>query len=146
ERLADDERITHWEVFANSAPYFMTENGYVSGGFDANEEQLRVDAMDSFAGYLTHVSEFLEDTYDIDVATIDPFNEPNTHYWSTSLSGGEHVGGRQEGMHVGHERQNQMIAALAERLEAPETTTEADISAMDETNPGRFVTNWKGYT
>ena len=29
ERLAADGQITHWETFANSAPYFMTESGYV---------------------------------------------------------------------------------------------------------------------
>lgn len=146
ERLAEDDRISHWELFANSAPYFMTENGYVSGGEDANAEQLRLDAMDDFAGYLVTVAEFLEETYGIDVATIDPFNEPNTDYWSTWFDDdGVPTGGRQEGMHVGPERQNLMIKALAERLGQADTTTETGISVMDETHPDRFVTNWRGY-
>src|SRR5699024_7585120 len=88
QQLAEDDQITHWEVFANSAPYFMTESGYVSGGFDGNDEQLRPEAMDKFAGYLAEVTDFLEDEYDIDVDTIDPFNEPNTDYWSTTLENG----------------------------------------------------------
>ncbi|HLS62960.1 MAG TPA: glycoside hydrolase [Ruania sp.] len=145
ERLVADEQITHWELFANSAPYFMTENGYVSGGFDGDDEQLRVDAMDSFAGYLTEVADFLEREHGLQIDTIDPFNEPNTNYWSTQLEDGVPVGGRQEGMHVGPERQVQMIAALAERLQAGTTATEATISAMDETNPGTFARNWAAY-
>ncbi|MCM3659509.1 RICIN domain-containing protein [Georgenia satyanarayanai] len=145
ERLVEDERISHWEVFANSAPYFMTQNGYVSGGFNGNDENLNPAAMDKFAGYLVTVAEFLEDEYGLDVATIDPFNEPNTNYWSTQLGpDGNPTGGRQEGMHVGPERQVDMIAALDERLETAET--DAVISAMDETNPSTFARNWNAYT
>lgn len=145
ERLEEDQRITHWELFANSAPYFMTENGYVSGGFDGNAENLNPAAMEKFAGYLVTVAEFLEDEYGMDVATIDPFNEPNTNYWSTTLGpDGNPTGGRQEGMHVGPERQVEMIAALDERLSTAET--DAVISAMDETNPSTFARNWAAYT
>ena len=49
ERLAADDQITHWETFANSAPYFMTESGYVSGGFNASSEQLKPAAEAQFA-------------------------------------------------------------------------------------------------
>lgn len=147
ERLAQDDQITHWEVFANSAPYFMTESGYVSGGINnATAEQLRIASMDAFATYLTRVSEHLENTYDIDIATIDPFNEPNTNYWSTTFTQGVPTGGRQEGMHVGPARQGLMIDALARVLDDPATTTDAIVSAMDETNPGTFVTNWNAYS
>src|SRR5699024_2909975 len=145
EQLAEDDQITHWEVFANSAPYFMTENGYVSGGFDGNDEQLRPGAMDKFAGYLAEVTDFLEDEYDIDVDTIDPFNEPNTDYWSTTLENGSLVECRQAGTHVGPERQKQVLAALQDRLQKDSTATDADISAMDETNPGTFARNWRAY-
>lgn len=144
QRLADDDRITHWEVFANSAPYFMTESGYVSGGIgDGNAEQLRPDAIDDFAAYLTRVTEELESAHGIDVATIDPLNEPNTNYWSTTLTGGVPTGGRQEGMHVGPARQAELVQALADRLAT--SSSDAGVSAMDETNPGTFVTNWNAY-
>ncbi|MFC4555475.1 glycoside hydrolase [Georgenia faecalis] len=146
EQLTEDEQITHWETFANSAPYFMTVSGYVSGGIsDGNAENLRPDAIDDFTAYLTTVSEHLEDTYGIDVATIDPFNEPNTNYWSTTLRDGVPVGGRQEGMHVGPQRQVAVVRSLAARLADDATTTDAVISAMDETNPGIFATNWAAY-
>ncbi|MCM0639489.1 glycoside hydrolase [Cellulomonas wangsupingiae] len=146
EQLAADEQITHWETFANSAPWFMTENGYVSGGFDATTEQLRPDSVGAFAQYLARVSEALEDAHGIEVATIDPLNEPNTNYWGTTLDeDGVPVGGRQEGMHVGPARQADLIDALAGRLRAEGSTTDAVVSAMDETNPGTFVRNWNAY-
>jgi O-glycosyl hydrolase len=145
ERLAQDDQISHWEVFANSAPYFMTESGYVSGGIgNGSAEQLRTDAIDDFATYLTTVTEHLEDTYGIEVATVDPLNEPNTSYWSTTLTNGVPTGGRQEGMHVGPARQALLIDALADELSA--STSDAVVSAMDETNPGTFVTNWTSYS
>lgn len=144
ERLAQDDQISHWEVFANSAPYFMTESGYVSGGIgNGSAENLRTDAIDDFATYLTAVTEHLEDTYGIDVATVDPLNEPNTSYWSTTLTNGVPTGGRQEGMHVGPARQALLIDALADALAG--STSDAVVSAMDETNPGTFVTNWNAY-
>lgn len=145
ERLAADGRITHWETFANSAPYFMTESGYVSGGFNASAEQLKPAAIGPFAEYLVRVTEHLEAQYGIDVESIDPLNEPNTNYWGTTLQNGAPVGGRQEGMHVGPARQAQLVDALRAELDAEATTTGAGIAAMDETNPGIFATNWAAY-
>ena len=145
ERLAADDQITHWETFANSAPYFMTESGYVSGGFNASSEQLKPAAQAQFATYLVKVTEHLEDEYGIDVDTIDPFNEPNTNYWGTTLSNGKPVGGRQEGMHVGPARQVPLVDAVRAELDDPATTTDAGLAAMDETNPTTFATNWAAY-
>ena len=36
-------KITKWEAFSNSPPWFQTVSGYVSGGFDANTDQIRRD-------------------------------------------------------------------------------------------------------
>ncbi|WP_353808859.1 glycoside hydrolase [Agromyces sp. SYSU T00194] len=145
ERLTADDQISHWETFANSAPYFMTESGYVSGGFNSSAEQLKPAAIDDFATYLVNVTAHLEQEYGIDVDTIDPLNEPNTNYWGTTISGGVPVGGRQEGMHVGPARQAQLIDALAAALADPDAGTDVGIAAMDETNPGTFATNWAAY-
>lgn len=144
------DKITTWEAFSNSPPYFLTESGFVSGGInDANAEQLAPEDMDAFAGYLVNVVEHLEQTYGIDFSSLDPFNEPNTNYWGTTIPQGQTwptSASRQEGAHIGPARQNQMIQALAERLAMPSTTTDVPISAMDETNPSRFVTNWNGWS
>ncbi|WP_141307668.1 glycoside hydrolase [Streptomyces spinoverrucosus] len=142
DRIKKD--ITHWETFSNSPPWFMTVSGYVSGGFDSSKDQLKTESVDDFAEYLVGATERLEKAHGIKVDTLDPFNEPNTPYWGTRLGeDGEPVGGRQEGAHMGPELQQQVLRALAPALE--KSRTGADISAMDETNPGTFATNWNSY-
>ncbi|GAA2288880.1 hypothetical protein GCM10010145_51200 [Streptomyces ruber] len=142
DRIKKD--ITHWETFSNSPPWFMTESGYVSGGFNATDDQLKTESIDDFAAYLAGVTKRLEKAHGIEVDTVDPFNEPNTNYWSTRLGAdGEPVGGRQEGAHMGPELQQKVIKALAPALK--KARTKAEISAMDETNPGIFAQNWTAY-
>lgn len=142
DRIKDE--VTHWETFSNSPPWFMTVSGYVSGGFDANADQLKTQSVDDFAAYMVGVTERLEEAHGIDVATVDPFNEPNTDYWGTQLgTDGNPTGGRQEGAHIGPELQQQVIPALAAALDG--SSTDAVISAMDETNPGTFARNWNSY-
>lgn len=143
-------KITHWEAFSNSPPYFLTQSGFVSGGINnATSEQLATADMDKFAGYLTTVVDELEKEHGIQFDTIDPFNEPNTNYWSTRIPSGATwptSESRQEGAHIGPQRQDEMIKALAARLADPDTRTDAVISAMDETNPGIFQTNWNAWS
>ncbi|MEU9337642.1 glycoside hydrolase [Streptomyces sp. NPDC048290] len=137
--------IDHWETFSNSPPWFMTESGYVSGGFDAGADQLRADAVDDFAAYVAGATRRLERAHGIRVDTVDPFNEPDTTYWSTWLGpDGEPVGGRQEGAHMGPALQERVLRALEPALR--EAGTGAGISAMDETNPDLFAANWNAYT
>lgn len=143
------EKITHWEAFSNSPPYFLTQSGYVSGGIgNGNTEQLAPEDMAAFADYLITVVEHIEQTHGIDFASIDPFNEPNTNYWSTNLGedGWPTSASRQEGAHIGPAAQDAMIQALAARIAEPGTTTDVPISAMDETNPSTFVRNWNGWS
>ncbi|PRY54994.1 glycoside hydrolase [Glycomyces artemisiae] len=144
DAVKDD--VTHWEAFSNSPPYFQTVSGYVSGGFDASQDQIRTDTVDEFALYLTEVMERVEAEHGIEFDTVDPLNEPNTNYWGTQLGpdGVQPTGGRQEGAHAGPELQQLVIDALAERLS--ESELDAVVSAMDETNPGTFVRNWNAYT
>jgi len=142
-------KVTHWEAFSNSPPYFLTQSGYVSGGINnATSEQLATSDMDKFAGYVVNVVDELEKAHGITFDTIDPFNEPNTNYWQTRIENGQTwpSGGRQEGAHIGPQAQDAMVKALAARLAQPTTTTDAVISAMDETNPGIFATNWNTWS
>lgn len=142
DRIKND--IDHWETFSNSPPWFMTKSGYVSGGFNATDEQLKPESVDDFAAYMAGATKRLEKAHGIKVDTVDPFNEPNTNYWSTRLGAdGEPVGGRQEGAHIGPEAQQKVISALAPALK--KARTGARISAMDETNPSIFAQNWNTY-
>ncbi|MET7916404.1 RICIN domain-containing protein [Streptomyces avermitilis] len=142
DRIKND--IDHWETFSNSPPWFMTTSGYVSGGFNSGEDQLKADSIDDFAAYLAGATKRLEKAHGIKVDTLDPFNEPNTGYWGTRLGAdGRPVGGRQEGAHIGPELQQKVIRALAPALKKAKTGTK--ISAMDETNPNIFAQNWNSY-
>lgn len=137
--------VTHWETFSNSPPWFMTVSGYVSGGFDPTADQLKTESVDDFAAYLAGATQRLEKAHGIEVDTVDPFNEPNTNYWSTRLGAdGEPVGGRQEGAHIGPALQEKVLHALAPALK--KAKTRAGISAMDETNPSIFAQNWNAYS
>jgi O-glycosyl hydrolase len=143
DRIKKD--ITHWETFSNSPPWFMTVSGYVSGGFDATADQLKAGSVDDFAAYLAGATERLEQAHGIEVDTVDPFNEPNTPYWSTRLGAdGRPVGGRQEGAHISPALQQQVLHALAPALE--KARTNAKVSAMDETDPSLFAENWNAYS
>ena len=136
--------VTHWEAFSNSPPYFQTVSGYTSGGFDSSADQLKTESIDDFNTYLVRVVEELEKAHGIEVDTLNPFNEPNTNYWGTQLNDdGEPTGGRQEGAHMGPGLQQEVLRNLAPKLDG--SSSDATISAMDETNPGVFATNWNSY-
>ncbi|MDF3143537.1 MULTISPECIES: glycoside hydrolase [unclassified Streptomyces] len=138
------DKVTRWEAFSNSPPWFQTVSGYVSGGFDASADQIRADRVDDFATYLVRVSERLEQAHGIEFDTVDPLNEPNTPYWGTQIGAdGRPTGGRQEGAHAGPELQQKVVLALDKALDGARTG--AEISAMDETNPGIFTQNWNAY-
>ena len=139
------DKVDRWEAFSNSPPWFQTVSGYVSGGFDANVDQIRPDKVDEFAEYLVRVSEHIESAHGIRFDSIDPLNEPNTNYWGTTLGAdGQPTGGRQEGAHAGPELQQKVLLALSKRLRTAKT--KAVVSGMDETNPGIFARNWNAFT
>ncbi|HWS36289.1 MAG TPA: glycoside hydrolase, partial [Actinoplanes sp.] len=141
DQIKDDVDI--WEAFSNSPPYFQTVSGYVSGGFNSSADQIRTDRVDEFATYLTRVAQHIEQAHGIDFDTIDPLNEPNTNYWGTTLGAdGQPTGGRQEGAHAGPALQQAVILALRDKARA----AGMQVSAMDETNPGTFMTNWNAYS
>ncbi|MEV7959478.1 glycoside hydrolase [Streptomyces sp. NPDC088141] len=141
KRIKND--IDHWETFSNSPPWFMTVNGYVSGGFNAGVDQLKESSVDDFAAYLSGASKRLEKSEGIKVDTIDPFNEPIGH-WGTRLDADGKPVGRQEGADFGPELQQKVLAALAPALK--EAKVGAGISAMDESTPWGFATTWDSYS
>lgn len=138
------DKVTRWEAFSNSPPWFQTVSGYVSGGLDSGADQIRADRVDDFAAYLVRVTERLEREHGITFDTIDPLNEPNTTYWGTQLGAdGQPTGGRQEGAHAGPALQQKVLLALDKALRG--ASTDARVSAMDETNPTLFTQNWNAY-
>ncbi|MFK0009149.1 glycoside hydrolase [Paenarthrobacter sp. NPDC090520] len=150
ERLAEDQQITHWEAFSNSPPWFMTKSGYVSGQVNTNKgENLLPEAEGKFAAYMRHAVELLEQGSGIKVDTIDPFNEPNSGYWGTDINAATGkppttYTQKQEGALIYPAAQDRVTKLLAAEL--AKGSTDAVISAMDETDPTKFMTNWNGYS
>ncbi|MFH8370919.1 RICIN domain-containing protein [Streptomyces sp. NPDC018031] len=137
-------QVDHWEAFSNSPPWFMTTSGYVSGGFDPQADQLKPDSVTDYTRYLIGVVERVERAHGIDIATLDPFNEPNGTWRTTLGPDGEPTGGRQEGTHMSPELQRSVLRALHEELRT--AAVDPRISAMDESTPEGFAGNWRAYT
>ena len=152
EQLAAQQQITHWEAFSNSPPWFMTKSGYVSGQVNSNKgENLLPQAEGKFAAYMKHAVELLEQGSGITVDTIDPFNEPNSGYWGTDINAATGkppttYTQKQEGALIYPAAQDRVTKLLAAELAEDGTTTDAVISAMDETDPTKFMTNWNAYS
>ncbi|MET9433258.1 RICIN domain-containing protein [Streptomyces sp. NPDC006551] len=124
-----------FEAFSNSAPYFMTNSGLVSGATDPAKDNLRSDQYERFAAYLSGALQRAQDSTGVRFDSLSPVNEPNTGYWR--------AGGRQEGSHWDPASQARMISTLRATLDAKGVAT--PIAAMDETNSGLFRTNWESY-
>ncbi|MCX5408895.1 RICIN domain-containing protein [Streptomyces sp. NBC_00335] len=124
-----------FEAFSNSAPYFMTNSGLASGAVDGWRDNLRSDQYDRFAAYLTGALQRAQSATGVTFDSLSPVNEPDTDYW--------HAGGRQEGSHWDPASQARMITTLRAALDAKGVTT--PIAGMDETNPGKFRSNWESY-
>ncbi|MGW0465260.1 glycoside hydrolase [Streptomyces sp. NPDC003027] len=124
-----------FEAFSNSAPYFMTNSGLVSGATDPNKDNLRSDQYERFAAYLSGALRRAQDSTGVRFDSLSPVNEPNTGYWR--------AGGRQEGSHWDPASQARMVSTLRATLDADGVAT--PIAAMDETNSGLFRTNWESY-
>lgn len=160
KKLTDDKQVANWELFSNSAPYFMTNSGYVSGHWKGStDDQLAGDgteAADSstnatvkFAKYLARVAKYLKDTYGITPDTVEPLNEPNdcTNCWITQ-GGAGNPSARQEGMSVKSSQQTYLIKALREAMDAQGLAATEDgkqlVSAMDASNSLNFQREFSG--
>ncbi|MGN0068974.1 MAG: glycoside hydrolase [Prevotella sp.] len=118
-----------FEAFSNSAPFFMTYSGCCSGNRKAGMDNLKPENYKAFAQYLIDMCRHYKETYGIEFATLDPFNEPNTNYW--------YAGGTQEGCHFDPQSQVEFLEILAPMLQSSGLNT--SISAPDETNVGKAI-------
>ncbi|WP_240542046.1 glycoside hydrolase [Bifidobacterium sp. CP2] len=76
----DNPDITDVEAFANSAPWFLTNSGYATGGYNSGSNNLA--NPEKFAQYMAKNVEHLE-SLGTNVDTVEPFNESETSYWGT---------------------------------------------------------------
>jgi O-glycosyl hydrolase len=110
------------EAFSNSPPYWMTKSGCASGSSDGSNN-LKDDAYDDFADYLTEVVKHYRDEFGITFRTLEPLNEPNASWWKSN--------GSQEGCHFSPSNQETIIQAVAAKL-VEKGLSETSVSASDE--------------
>ncbi|WP_254878853.1 glycoside hydrolase [Streptomyces sp. NA04227] len=134
-KAAKERGAKTFEAFSNSAPYFMTESGLVSGHNDPWKDNLRSDQYERFAQYLTGAMKRAQNSTGVTFDSLSPVNEPGTDYWR--------AGGRQEGSHWDPASQARMVSTLRATLDKEGLPT--GIAAMDETNSGLFRSNWESY-
>ncbi|GAA4836935.1 RICIN domain-containing protein [Kitasatospora terrestris] len=125
-----------FEAFSNSAPYFMTNSGLVSGATDASQDNLRSDQYDRFAAYLAGSLQRVQAATGVTFGSLSPINEPNTWYW--------HAGGPQEGSHWAPDSQAHMLTSTRTALTAAGLST--PVAGMDETDPVQFRGDWSSYS
>jgi len=124
-----------FEAFSNSPPYYMTYSGCCAGNTSGSSDNLKPEYNQAFAHYLVDVCRFYKDSFNLEFKTLEPFNEPNTSYWSAN--------GGQEGCHFGMASQIQFLKALSPVLKASGLKTV--ISASDETSVAQAVTGFKAF-
>lgn len=124
-----------FEAFSNSAPFYMTYSGCVAGAVKGGDDNLRPEFYEEFAHYLVDVCKHYKDEYGIEFVTLEPFNEPNTSYWSAN--------GGQEGCHFSFSSQIAFLKVLAPIL--AESGLKTIIAASDETSVATSVSGFKEY-
>lgn len=115
------------EAFSNSAPYWMTNSGSVTGAQNGGNN-LNPSYVSAFADYLTSVVQHYHDTWGITFRTIEPFNEPSSNWWK--------LGGNQEGCGIDRATQNALAkilsASLASKHMSYTTVSASDENSIDE--------------
>lgn len=120
------------EVFSNSPPYFMTNSGCSTGNFKSDENNLRDDCYEQFAGYLAHVTDYIEHKLKLKVTSVSPMNEPNTNYWPA-------MNYKQEGCHFDAGEPQSRILTLTRRALDGYGLNDVLVVTSDETNPGLLI-------
>lgn len=124
-----------FEAFSNSPPYWMTVSGCASGS-DSGGNNLKSDAYDDFAHYLTEVVKHYRDEYGIVFRTLEPLNEPDSDWWNS--------GGTQEGCHFDPSSQEAILREVAAQL-VDKGLSETVVSAADENSMDEALANLRSF-
>ncbi len=124
-----------FEAFSNSPPYWMTVSGCASGSDDGGNN-LRSDAYDDFAHYLTEVVKHYRDEYGIVFRTLEPLNEPYSNWWKSN--------GSQEGCHFDPSSQEAILREVAAEL-VNKGLSDTVVSAADENSMDEALANLRSF-
>ncbi|KAH9897096.1 glycoside hydrolase superfamily [Xylariomycetidae sp. FL2044] len=123
-----------FELFSNSPMWWMCTNHNPSGSNDGTSDNLQSWNHNQHAAYLATIAEYAAANWGIIFASVDPFNEPSSSWWSGTS-------GTQEGCHIGARTQADILPHMRSELDA-RGLSGVLVSASDETSYDLAVTTW----
>ncbi|MFI8187275.1 glycoside hydrolase [Streptomyces sp. NPDC085946] len=123
------------ELFANSPMWWMCANHNPSGAADGGNN-LQSWNHRRHASHLAAVALRARTHWGVDFATVDPFNEPSSSWWTAT--------GTQEGCHMDAAVQASVLSYLRGELDRRDLTG-VRISASDETGYDLARTTWNSF-
>ncbi|HET6858408.1 MAG TPA: glycoside hydrolase [Streptomyces sp.] len=123
------------ELFANSPMWWMCNNHNPSGAADGGNN-LQSWNQRQHASHLAAVALHAKNNWGVNFATVDPFNEPSSNWWTAA--------GKQEGCHIDASTQAAVLPHLRSELDK-RGLTQTRISASDETSYDLARTTWQSF-
>ncbi|MBC2904980.1 glycoside hydrolase [Streptomyces cupreus] len=123
------------ELFANSPMWWMCYNHNPSGAADGGNN-LQTWNYRQHASHLAAVALYARTNWGVNFATVDPFNEPASTWWTAS--------GTQEGCHLDPAVQAAVLPYMRSELDK-RGLTGVRISASDETNYDTARSTWASF-
>ncbi|CCK29791.1 Endo-beta-1,6-galactanase [Streptomyces davaonensis JCM 4913] len=123
------------ELFANSPMWWMCYNHNPSGAADGGNN-LQTWNYRQHASHLAAVALYARTNWGVNFATVDPFNEPASSWWTAS--------GTQEGCHLDPAVQAAVLPYMRSELDK-RGLTGVRISASDETNYDTARSTWSSF-
>lgn len=124
--LAKERGADLFEAFANSPPWWMTENHATAGGIDRPSDNLKSSSIPQFAWYLAVVVSEASRRWGVNFQYIEPFNEPISEWWVFPDT--------QEGCHFSIDSQKDVIRYLRQYLDQLKLE-DVGITVSDENSP-----------
>ncbi|GAV45575.1 glycoside hydrolase [Streptomyces acidiscabies] len=124
------------ELFANSPMWWMCSNHNPSGAADGGNN-LTTWNYRQHASHLAAVALYAKNNWGVNFATVDPFNEPSSNWWTAT--------GTQEGCHIDSTVQAAVLPYMRSELDK-RGLTGVRISASDETNYDTARSTWSAFS
>ncbi|MFI1724014.1 beta-1,6-galactanase [Streptomyces sp. NPDC020489] len=124
------------ELFANSPMWWMCQNHNPSGA-SGGGNNLQSWNYRQHASHLATVALYARNNWGVNFATVDPFNEPSSSWWTAT--------GTQEGCHMDATVQAAVLPYLRSELNS-RGLNGVRISASDETSYDLARTTWNSFS
>jgi len=139
-RKARDRGANRFELFSNSPMWWMCDNHNPSGntGGLANSagDNLQSWNYRQHAVYLATIARYAQDHWGIDFVSVEPCNEPSSHWWTSTNN--------QEGCYMGTGTQSAVITNLRAELDS-RGLTKTMVSASDENTYDLATSTWNAF-